>query len=334
MKKTLCLGLTIVALAFSFISCAGKPSIPKAGSARAEDMLTLIPKASTGVIVVNLQKAMNTAFAQKAITENENYKKYQEFVQATGIDPQKDVYFMAVSLAGDLTRPGANAEGSAVINMRFKKDLLEAKIKEKLGDILSADYNGFKIFQYTDPSYQNASAGAFLDDSNIVVGSESGVKATIDVFLKKAENVLANKDMMALIDSTNKAALVWCAFTVPQEATDKLAENPFLSSLKGIKSLVLSFDYKNKSIIAEIAASGLDEAKNKQLAETLSGFKSLASAGVAKDPKIGELLNKIEISSTAASVRIFASIPEELLQELSKKVNLQKALGEKKEEMY
>ena len=333
MKKPLSVGLIVATLTLSFMACSPKPSVPKAGAARAMDMLTLIPKTAAGLIVIDVHGAMNTEAAKKAIAENESYQKYQEFIKETGLDPQNDVYFVAVALGGNLTEAAA-VEGSAIVNLRYSRDLLLAKMKEKSAELTESEYNGLKVYRFTDPSSQKPTAAVFLDDSNLVAGSEGGVEAVIDVFQKKSESVLANKELMALIDQSNTAALVWSAFLIPSEATAKMGENPFLSSLKGIKSLVFSFDYKNQSLMAEIAASGMDESANKQVAEMLTGLKSLGAAGAAKEPKVGELLNKIEITATATQVRISASIPEGLLQELSKKINLQKAIGEKKEELH
>jgi hypothetical protein len=90
----------------------------------------------------------------------------------------------------------------------------------------------------------------------------------------------------------------------------------------------MSFDYKDKNILAEIKAMSPDEAKNKQMADALNGFKALGAGAAAKEPQLGELLNKIEIGSASDHVKISAIIPEELLQSLGQKMKAQKSQGE------
>jgi hypothetical protein len=64
------------------------------------------------------------------------------------------------------------------------------------------------------------------------------------------------------------------------------------------------------------------------MAAALNGFKALGAGAAAKEPLLGELLNKIEISSEADHVKINASIPEELLRNLSEKLKGEKAKPE------
>lgn len=59
-----------------------------------------------------------------------------------------------------------------------------------------------------------------------------------------------------------------------------------------------------------------NEENNKKIADALNGFKALGGMVAAQKPELGELLNKIEISSTTDHVKIYCSLPEELLNKL------------------
>jgi hypothetical protein len=80
--------------------------------------------------------------------------------------------------------------------------------------------------------------------------------------------------------------------------------------------VAMYFDYKNQNIVAEIMAMSPDPDSNKQVADALTGIKSFGAMAAGEKPEIGELLNKIEISSGADHVTIHAEIPEELIQKL------------------
>lgn len=365
MKKLATIGIVVSFMFLSFVACGRKAGAPGAGSAKAEDMLAMFPKEARGLLLVDVHRAMLTQPAQKMITDKDSAPKYQEFIKETGIDPQKDVYYVAGALIGDMNQ--AKPDGALIINGRFNKDALLAKAKEKAGQIKESVYEGITVYEITPPAKveaaekeegkeepkaegqepavkpeekgesqepapqenpetpaeitpapANPAYGAFLSDSNIVFGSEAGVKAVIDVFKNKKENVYKNPELSGLIKQSKQDAMVWAVVAVPADAAKKMAQqNPMLSSLEGIHSVLFSFDYRDKAIQAEIKALNKDEQKNKQIADLLTGLKAMGGMASAEKPEVGELMNKIIVSSGPDFVSISANIPEELINKLS-----------------
>ncbi len=321
MKKIAVIGLALVVVFLSLTACK------KAGGA--DSVLSLIPQDAQGVVVVNVSKAMTTDFVDKAIKENKEYQKYQEFIKETGIDPQKDIFYIAVGLIQKKTEGGeTEQQGVVVANMNYNKDVLLAKIKEKASGLKEETYEGVTVYAITEKEAAKPTYGAFLDASNILIGSEKAVKAVIDISKKKADNVFKNADLSALIKTANKNALLWSAFSFPPEMMkDMAAKNPMASDLADVKALLIYFDYANKSLQLEIKGLGGDADKNKKLAETLTGYKALGGMFATEKPEVGELLNKIEVSSAPDYVKIFVNIPEDLLNKLS--ATAQKQVEEK-----
>jgi len=335
MKKFAAIGIVISFMFLCFVACGHNAGAPAAGSAKAEDMLSMFPKEARGLLVVDIHRAMQTEPAQKMIADKESGPKYQDFVKQAGLDPQKDVYFLAGALLGDIQQD--KPDGVLIINARYDKDTLLAKIKEKGGELKESVYEGITIYEINEPAkaaeaekqaqgsqpetMQPAGApghGAFLTDSNIAVGTEAGIKAVIDVLKNKKENVYKNPELSDLINQSKKDAMVWAVLAVPAEAAKKMAQqNPMLSSLEGIHSVLFSFDYRDKAIEAEIKALNKDEQKNKQIADLLTGLKAMGGMAASQKPEVGELMNKIIISSGPDSVSISANIPEELINKLS-----------------
>ncbi|MFB0566785.1 MAG: hypothetical protein ACETWK_14040 [Candidatus Aminicenantaceae bacterium] len=320
MKK---LHVPVILLTFSlafFPVCAKKPSAPTAGTAKAEDMLNLIPKDVNGVIAIDIHRAMSAELIDKFLKEEKAYENYQKLVEETGIDPKKDIYLIVGGLTGDIAKAEkkAGAEGVFLINLKYDKETLLNKIKKEEAELLEEDYNGITI--YSPPDKVKKPVGAFLDDSNIVLGSEKDVKVVIDLYQNKGENVLANENLAAIIEKTNKDALFWAAILFPPETMQKVsAENPMLKTLETVTSTSIYFDYKDKNILADIKVISRDEAKNKDIVNLLNGLKAMGSMAVTEDPNIGELLDSIEITSSADAVQIHASIPEQLIEKLKKK---------------
>lgn len=318
MKKLSVLGIFLILFMALLTSCAKQPSAPVAGSARVDEMLTLIPKDVQGVFFVDIHKAMLTDFADKTLKEEETYEKYQKFVEETGIDPKKDIYFVVVALTEGMEQK--EQKGAAILNLKYDKEALLAKLKEEEGKLREEDYNGITLYGWGDDEEK---VGAFLDDSNVILGNKEAVKTAVDTYQRKAENVFKNEELANLINQTNKEAIFWGGLLIPPEAMEKaVSNNPMFSAFDSVTAAVLYFDYKNKNVIAEIKVMSEDETKNTQIVDALNGFKAMGAMMAAKEPEVGELLDKLEISSGPGHAKIYASIPEELINKLKSKTKI------------
>lgn len=318
MKRLASLGLIVTLVGISFVACGKKAGGPGAGGADA--LLNLLPKDAQGLIVVDVHRALNTAFVDKALKEDKNQAKYQEFIKETGIDPQKDIYGLAVAFAGQGEGGAMTQDGVGVFSLKYDKDLLLAKMKKDEAEIKEETYQGVTLYTglKTEPGKPPVSA-AFLDATTALAGTEAMVRKVIDVRANKGESILKNEALATAIKAANKGAIAWSAFAIPEETLKKAAQsNPMMSSLEGLKALTVFFDHKDKTFLMEVKALGGEEAKNKQLADMLTGFKALGAGAAAKNPDVGEVLNRIEVSSGGDFVRIAAGLPEEVLERLSK----------------
>jgi hypothetical protein len=330
-KKSLSLFLAVGLFCLLGAACGKKAASPQAGSAKGEDMLSLFPKDTRGLIVVDVHRIMLTEGAAKAIKDNEKNEKYVKFVQSTGIDPQKDVYYFAAAMTGNLDQK--SPDGAAIVNLKYDKAKLLEMMKQERGEFTTADYNGLTIYQFPGGEDKKPVSGVFLDESNILAGSDAAVKKMVDVYQKKAENVQKNAEMTSLLKGMNTSAMVWGGVAVPPETMQKASsQNPMLGAFSNIQSLLLSVDYKDKAVLFELKAMSPDAAKNKDMADALNGFKALGAGAAAKEPLVGQLLKNIEIVAGSDSVKLSARIPDEVIQGLSEKAKAKKAEPEPSQE--
>jgi hypothetical protein len=308
--------VSLAAVVVFFAACAKAPSIPVAGSAKPVDMLTLIPKDVQGVFVIDVHRMMATDFANKAIKDNKDYQKYKETIDAIGLDPQKDIYFAAVGLAQKAGQKDPDAV--AVVNLKYDQAKIVAKMKEKTPELIETQYEGVSLFAVPEEGGGEMVYGAFIDASNIAIGKESTVKAAVDVLKGKAESAVKNAGLMSLVKTANKTAMVWSVFAFsPEQVKEMVGSNPMLGSLEGLKALSIFLDYKNAALDVELKAMTTDAAKNKEIAELLTGLKAMGGMISGEKPEIGEVLNAITISSAPDHIRISAHLPEALIEKLS-----------------
>ncbi|MBN1271648.1 MAG: DUF3352 domain-containing protein [Candidatus Aminicenantes bacterium] len=313
MKKVTGIGISVLLVLFSLISCqkAEKGAAP----GKTEDILKLLPAEVNAVIFLDMTRVMKAEIVNKSIADSKDYQKYQEFMEKTGIDPQQDLYAIAVGM-----KDMQNSENAmVVVNLKYEIEKIKAYMMEKAEEegktVQEEDYNGVPIL-FEDSEDM---AMAPLDSAHIALGNgPEGVKAIIDVFQKKADNCLSNKAITDLLDKTNKSAMAWGGVAIPPEEKEKmLSGNPMLQGLESMTAMAFYFDYKNANIEAEIKVLSDDASKNKQIADFLNGLKSFGSMAAAEKPEIGELVDKISITSSEDYVKVYANIPEALIQKLS-----------------
>ena len=95
MKRTITFGLVL------FLTAALSACTPDAGAKirrrGGEAMIKMMPKSTTGVIGVDVQRIMETEAIAKAPQDPKAKEKYDEFVKMSGIDPMKDIGYVAIS---------------------------------------------------------------------------------------------------------------------------------------------------------------------------------------------------------------------------------------------
>jgi len=352
MKKAVVWTLVLAVGLLTFGACqkSGGP-----GAAKVQDMLAFMPKDVAGVMFIDINKAMAIEFVAKALAEPKNAEGLQDVINKIGIDPRKDVSCLALGLTGNLSGgEGASPSGFGILNLKYDKAALLAKMRENKANIIEGEYEGIATFEIIEkaeetkpeepapptdgpdviPGAEAPQAdpiipetpdkpmmGAFLDASNIAIGPVADVKAACDVVKKKAGSAKENVELAALIKDAKKTAMIWGVIPFKPEDVKKMVEStPMLSSLASLKAMVMYMDYANKSLDLSFKAVTADAGKNKELTDMLNGFKSMGALASGEKPEIGELLGKIEVTSGADNVTIKALLPEELLVKLSKTV--------------
>ena len=313
MKKYTLHVFILALLLISFGACGPKE---KAGSPGTEEMLKMFPVEAKGVFFIDVGKGMATEMAGKVIQEEA--QKMGEFIEKTGIDPEKDVHLLAAAL---IPVSAKNYEGVAIINLEYDKDKILSAIQEQSEEELtSEDYEGVTLY-FTDK--RKTECLIMLDESHIAAGNAVGAKSCIDVLQGRKENIFKNEAFSSLLGRTDKSTIVWAAIVDPAEAMNMpTSQSPQLKIAESFNALTINFDYKNKNVLVDIKAEGEDVEKNHQLAQTLNGFKALGATMISDKPELGELLNAVQITSGDDHVRISANISEELAQKLKNMVNI------------
>ncbi len=306
----------ILVVIFS-ISCGPKAKAPEAGKARATDLLRLLPKESQGIFVWDVHRAMTTPVARRSLQDKEVAAQIEELKNKSGIDITQDVFLV---VAGMLPAEAGESKPVVLANLRYDREKILSLMKEKSPESRETTYSNSVIY-YFEPEQKQEMGLCFFDRSNVFLGEVASIKAVIDVSEGKRESIQKNEEINSLIKAVNTDSIVWSAFLLPPEALAELAKsNAMLNPVQKIRSLLMSFDYKNNALMADIKAMGADEAQNKQMAEFLTGLRAMGAMAASKYPEVTEAINRLQITSTAQYVGLSFSLPEDLLLKLGDRV--------------
>ena len=313
MKRNYLYIISLLVIFLLITACGEKTKAPAEKGAPIDSALKILPMDSKAVFYVDLKKVMSIESVNQALKSDKNYQEMQEFIDKTGINPQEDIHYIIGALT---SMEKENQKGVIIANLNYNQETVMNLIKEKSEkEILESEYSGFSI--YTTEEAEEMGSFCFLDGSNVLIGDESGIQAVIDIVQNKGDNVLKNEEMSSMLQQANKDAMVWGTFLIPSEAvSEATSSNPMLGNLESVKAAAVFFDFKSKNYIAEIKLMSADPEKNKQVAELLNGLKAFGAMGAAENPALGDLMKKIEISASSDFVKIYANIPEDLINQL------------------
>jgi hypothetical protein len=291
------------------------------------NLLSMLPDSASAVIFVNFKEVSKLEFFDKMIKEpkdepaepGEMFKDYQDFVNKTGIDPQKDIYSMAVAVLGKLG-PG-DPDAVMVANLNYDKDKIMAILKQENVEFIEEMYKGITVRKVKEEGKEDAFA--FINDSFIAGGKISGVKQVIDLSKGEGRNIMANAKLKPYIQKFS--GLISFVVDFPEDAK-KVHNTPMGGTvdLTQAEVIVGDFNYSGDAYSGEIALVCPNQEANNQMVTVLNGLKGM---GGMMGPEVGELLAKINIAAAADKVTMSFDIPEALLKKVQEKMKQKKGMG-------
>jgi hypothetical protein len=320
-KKMLVLTLVLVALLLA-PACKKKAQ----GQLNSEALLAMVPEGPTMLMAFNFQQFAALNLFDKTIKEDwqknakagKAFKDYQDFVNQTGIDLQKDVYGVVGAVYGSFDN--TNPEAVGIVNLKYDADKLLAVFKKNQVVTAEEKYRDRSIFTLKNEDATKDMRLAFLTKTAIVIGSPLQLKKTIDLNMQGGNSVLKTAALMKYADKMDKKSLFWLVVgSIPAKMKEAPAGGMMPVDLSKAEAFTAFADYKNKTLSGELRLISNNEAGNKQIVDMLNGLKSLGAMGAAKEPDLGQLLNGIQLSSAADHIKLTFSLPEDLMNRLGAK---------------
>ncbi|MGB9906344.1 MAG: hypothetical protein ACPLRR_03025 [Candidatus Saccharicenans sp.] len=315
----------VLILTLFFSNCSPGPRHPVAGQARGQDLLTLLPAETSAFLVADWNRFINLKAVQKTIEEQKELSAYRKKAEAF-VDLQQGVYFVAVAVVGDTKKMAENAV--LLVNLKYDRSKLVPEEQQNESNL--EFYEGLPYFPFIEIEQSAVVCLAFLDDSNLAIGSEQAIKKVIDVYKGKAPNLLASREKRSYLKDINLKALTFGWLTVPAGLFQAEAgDNPAFKLAEKVRYISSFSDYRQQSYNLEIKIYAGTREEHKQIGETLSGLKALGIGLSGQAPEISQALDSLEITSSERYVKVFLSLKEDLIDRLKQSFK-ERLAGDKK----
>lgn len=296
------------------LSCAKKVESDKA--------LTLLPKDSTFLFSVDMKKLAATALYNKIKEDTKTLEKYNEFVEKTGVDPEKHLERIILAIPPDVEE---TQEVAIAVFGTFDREKILSAIEEE-GEVETSTYEGLDVYSFT-PEDEPMSM-SFLAEGCIAFGGQESIKRMIELSKGKGESIEANAEMMDVLKDIHQEDMFWGAGLIPEGYKQKAMANPMTKSFASLRSIILSINAEKGFDFFMLSRSDVEE-DAKLMADAMKGFVALGKMGVSEKPDILEVLDKIVVESKKNEVTISMQLSEELMDRLGKE--MQKQFGDWRE---
>jgi len=291
------------------------------------DYLTLLPEDVNVVFYANLAKMRQTELGQELNGQiHTNIRKerdhdYLDFVEATGLELEKDVYEVWV---GTYATDGQREHGGLIATGKFDKKRIHDYIRGEHGrELEEVTYRGHTIF--VSRERKDRSEFAFLGEKTAVAGERDWVKSIIDRSEDEGNSVLDNPAMATQIEQVAEATNhLWGVMNLAEASNQwahDLKRNTSFRGTESIKNIQMLTIQGKLSEKADMLLTGnfttVEEAE--LLAETMNGFKAMAKLMMGDDREAIDMLNQIKISTEGELLKISAKVDKKFFDKAKEK---------------
>ena len=280
-----------------------------------EAQLALLPENANALGYMNVKKVHESDFINMFLDSSKadpfHDEEYQAFVEATGLDLQKDI--TEVYVAANIGGHPHKKDGLAVIHGNFDADKIIEYIEKEAHDhtLTKKTLSDRDIFQLTNDDYITFS---FYNSTTVIVGSENNIVAWMDK--ASGKSVKSESKLISEVDRLKYKDTAWFimdATLITEELKKKDIKK--LKSLESLQNVSVSIDMVDKfKVFGESEFASSEEAE--LFYDAIKGFIAAGKLSTSDDRDFVDLLNSITVNNENEQVTINIEFSKEDVQRL------------------
>ncbi|MDZ7289735.1 MAG: hypothetical protein ONB44_07095 [candidate division KSB1 bacterium] len=334
MKTRMALAL-LLTLAIVLAGCSRPTTTPL--PAAVDQHLTWIPKTVNALAYFDAQsmrqselgKALEKDWGDK-ITRLREEKDYQELLERTGFDFEKDFHSVLVGLQGSEQESMNNF--ALVVTGNFDEQKIINTVNA-LRDSIKKHHDGHDVPELSTEIYAGKTIYViknhgdktfyFADAHTLIAGNNDWVKAVIDG-KTAGESVKDNAPITALMEKLRYKDQCWMVANTAEVMTamaEELGEHGDFKGTRALKSLQGVTFSANVGAKARLYGEVLcdNEENSKLMAEAVKGALATAKLAVSDDREAVDMLNRIDIDLKGKSVKFSADLDKAFFDKMREK---------------
>lgn len=322
--------IAFMAIALALAISAGIGGSSARLAAQSPDLLRLLPD-GTGVIVIDVQKLTSSSL-WSTISDKGPIKDVLQKMQDVSNLGVSINDFKSIAVVFGATGP--NNFTAAVSGTFNQADLLARARADQRIKLTSEKYKNYEVYNVARTSQAEAKKGEvkkeearkddmafmFPDAGTIVVGTQAGVRASIDTLTGAKAGIGQNAKLAGGINTDLTSAVRFAIEVTPAMMSGLQSSEVPLPDFSSINLIFGGVDITSGvGINATLRSNTPEQAKG--LAERLNGILGMAKAymGSSTDPKMtafNEALKTVIVSGSDIDVKITGNLPMELLSQV------------------
>ena len=260
--KSRILKIAVAALILAAAFVAPKPA--SAGTLGA-DKLALFPRETGELGYADMKKARTMKWFPQLQEQMlpANFKQFEKFLAAAGVDPNSQVEELAWGLVAEGVTAKTENAGSAAVPTgeqvvgvalgNFTPDSTKAYFKQQ--KLPTFEVRGYTLYAFGTGSGTNDLFFLYFDSSTAAFGHRKLLEKMIEVHFGQEDSLLRNDKIYPLIAEANGSGIVW---TVLNAAYTRLAMQQLAPEVQQFPDAAKLITRMQNMIISVTATSGID----------------------------------------------------------------------------
>jgi hypothetical protein len=320
---------SILKIASAALILAAAFVVPKPASAGTlgADKLALFPRETGELGYADLKKARTMKWFPQLQEQMlpANFKQFEKFLAAAGVDPNSQVEELAWGLVAEgLTAKTENAGSAAVPTGEqvvgvalgnFTPDSTKAYFKQQ--KLPTFEVRGYTLYAFGTGSGTNDLFFLYFDSSTAAFGHRKLLEEMIEVHFGQEESLLRNEKIYPLVAEANGSGIVW---TVLNAAYTRLAMQQLAPEVQQFPDAAKLITRMQNMIISVTATSGID-GKFQAICgsvEDANALGQLIQAGLLykryqatkENPELAQLLDAASVTPAGDRVTLRLSLSD------------------------
>jgi hypothetical protein len=277
------------------------------------------------VMTINIKQMTESAILKANLPMMKELLKNNEeakaFLEATGLDPFKDVQNVLVSASGTSAK---DAKGLIVVRGNFDPDKIHTALKKeaekhKDSEIELIKEGGVQLIQFKKDD--KVMVGGFANKSILVLTNTK--EATCEAIKNGGKQpAKINKEMKAALSKFTGKESLTMALVVNDELKKLIEKAPRVGEAAS-KLLTLTASLTvTDGVALNVAGNASEKKAAKQLAGMLTMLKAVGQGAVQGmedlPPVLGDILEAVKISNESESVSVDLKVTKEMIEKLHK----------------